>query len=100
MAREARKHHVCPDCKQEDKRRHGEILTCDYCGKQFYRSVSKIENSASGLHFCCRACKDKAQQVKSGEKFTDIRPEHYRSGLTNYRQKALNNYPNRCTICG
>ncbi len=70
-------------------------ITCAHCKKEFTRSVNKLKNSKSGIYFCCRACKDKAQSY-----IKEIQPNHYGTGESNYRSKALNNLPNKCDICG
>ncbi len=103
ISRGNRKHHICPFCKQEDKKiKYADFqqqVECAYCGKIFTRSNSRI-NSKNNLYFCCRLHKDLAQRVESGEKFEAIRPEHYKFGNANYRLKALSSYPHKCAICG
>lgn len=101
IRRDNRKHHICPECQKEDlenKSTKAEVR-CAYCGKVFMKSLSKLENSKSGLYFCCREHKDLAQRIESGEDFVEIRPSHYNIGA-NYRQKALREKPNKCFVCG
>ena len=70
---------------------------CNFCGNKFYKKPAHFVNSKSGLRFCSRVCKDEAQKLKYG--ITEIHPEHY--GIdSGYRAKALENYPNKCNICG
>lgn len=94
----------CPECTkskiQEKNKEKQTELQCAYCGKKFFRANSKLENSKSGLYFCCREHKDLAQKINSGEQFNSIRPEHYGIGINNYRQKAFQEYPHQCAICG
>ena len=97
ICKSTRKHHICPICKQEDKQKEKTKLICDYCGKEYLRTRSKNKTK---LHFCCRACKDAAQRLASGEKFAEIRPDHYGVGHTVYRDSAFTVYPHKCAICG
>ncbi len=102
IRRSSRKHHICPLCQKEDK----EIkykpqrleVQCAYCGKTFIQPLSK--SNKNNMYFCCRQHKDLAQRIESGEKFSLIRPNHYGNGKTNYRLKALTEYPHKCAICG
>ena len=104
VRRDNRPHHICPLCKQEDQNirfQDSRIeVECAYCGKKFSLPKSKIENSKSGLYFCCREHKDLAQRLDSGKEFEKIRPNHY--GLTgrDYRKIAFRNYPHKCNCCG
>lgn len=96
----------CPICSEENKNKRFEKnrveIVCAYCGKSFIRSKSHLENSKSGLYFCCREHKDLAQRIESN--ITEIWPEHYQSinnsTISTYRKKALMYYPHQCTICG
>jgi len=73
--------------------------TCAFCDKAFYKSPSKLKNSRSGLHFCCRKHKDAAQRLGGIE---EIMPPHYgtSNGKQTYRKLALENMPNLCNRCG
>jgi len=71
---------------------------CAFCGASFYRKISSCRKSRSGLLFCCRICKDTAQQVESG--FIAIQPSHYGNGNSDYRTKALRNLELQCIRCG
>ena len=101
VRRSNRKHHICPQCQQNDLNKNSTKIECEcaYCHKKFMRVPSKIKNSKSGLLFCCREHKDVAQQINSGSEFESIRPDHYNNGK-NYREKALREYPHKCAICG
>ena len=67
IRKSTKKHHICPECKKDDDDKNKILLNCDYCGKQYLSLRSKTVKSK--FHFCCRSCKDQAQQVNSGEKF-------------------------------
>lgn len=106
VRRDNRAHHICPLCQEEDKNKKYENsrteIECAYCHKKFIKPNSKLENSKSGLYFCCREHKDLAQQIGSGGEFDKIRPDHYGKYLDdsqNYRLKALRTYSNKCAIC-
>jgi Zn ribbon nucleic-acid-binding protein len=104
VRRASRAHHICPYCKEEDiKARYQDSRTeveCAYCGIKFFKKNSKLENSKSGLYFCCREHKDLAQRVDSGEKFNELRPAHYGTGLSHYRERAFAEYEHKCAVCG
>ncbi len=70
--------------------------TCANCGKDFHKSQSSINNSKSGLVFCCRQCKDNAQRIGGIE---EIQPPHYGSSNA-YRKVALRNSNKICNRCG
>ena len=103
LARDGRPHNICPLCKQKAREERNKIhtveLQCAYCNKTFTRAKSKLENSKSGLYFCCREHKDLAQRLDSGEKFNKIRPEQYGIILTDYREAAFRKYKHKCAIC-
>lgn len=100
IKRDNRKHHICPMCKKEDLKKASTKIECEcaYCHKIFFREPSKLNNSKSGLVFCCREHKDLAQQIDSGNQFDNIRPFHYNSG-ENYRQRAFRKYKPKCSVC-
>ena len=100
VRRDNRKHHICPKCQRQDIDNKSTKIECEcsYCNKKFFRTPSELVKSKSGLLFCCREHKDLAQRIESGDKFQSIRPEHYDNGA-NYREKALRNYKNECSIC-
>ena len=95
----------CPICSEENKNKRFEKnrveLICSYCGESFVRSKSHLENSKSGLYFCCREHKDLAQRLESGKQFDYLRPSHYGvEQSTQYRALAFRSYPHQCAICG
>lgn len=69
-------------------------VICANCGKLHIKSNSKLENSKSGLYFCSRECKDTGQTY-----IKEIQPDHYGSGETNYRDRALKEYGAICNRC-
>lgn len=75
-------------------------LCCAFCNKSFERKPSSLVNSKSGLYFCSRECKEQAQSISGGDKFVSLRPEHYDTGVSTYRKKALKHLPNSCIYCG
>jgi len=72
------------DCARKAARKRYP-LTCATCGKEFFRTKSKMKSSRSGFYFCSRQCKDKAQRVKGGIK--EIQPPHYSTGEEKYREQ-------------
>lgn len=107
VRRDNRAHHICPICQEEDKYTKrletGVEVECAYCGKKFIKANSKLDNSKSGLYFCCREHKDLAQSLEAGDKFAEMRPEHYGKILSrnsNYRDFALREHGAKCAICG
>jgi len=70
---------------------------CASCGHAFVRPPSKARNSKSGLQFCSRECKEKAQSIGG---IATIQPDHYRDGASVYRQRALRSSGRCCKRCG
>lgn len=100
VARKSRAHHICPLCQQEDLNRNKVLCKCDYCGKEYYVRPSRVDKSQ--FHFCCRQCKDQAQQLDSGEQFKELRPAHFGQGkgASSYRERAFRKYEHKCSVCG
>lgn len=86
------------DCahKSKLKKVHKPNTTCAQCGNTFYRPPSHLKKSKSGYLFCCRACKDQAQQAGG---IVDIRPKLY-TGRSSYRQIARRAHGKVCIACG
>ncbi len=74
-------------------------VECAYCSKPFYKNLSKQRCSRSGLFFCCRDHKDKAQRIGG---IKEIQPPHYGvvEGIHSYRRIAFEAYPHECDTCG
>jgi len=80
-------------------RKNRELVVCAFCGTSFEKRVSHKANSKSGLFFCSREHKDKAQRIGG---ISDIQPSHYNNGIgiSRYRNIAFRNYENKCMVCG
>lgn len=79
------------------KKVHEDNVSCALCNKSFYIIPSKLQNSKSGLYFCCREHKDQAQRIGG---IKEIQPTHYNNGIHNYRAIAFRCLPNECCRCG
>lgn len=96
----------CPQCIKEAKNERlaaNRVETeCAYCHKKIIKQASKVNNSKSGLFFCCREHKDAAQRIDSGKEFDIMRPDHYgkENSVTNYRKRAFDVYSHQCAVCG
>lgn len=73
-------------------------MSCSFCENLFKRRQSHLNKSKSGLYFCSRVCKDNAQRLENN--FPEIRPDHYGSGITNYRNIAFRTNDKKCFVCG
>lgn len=91
-----RKHPYCSDSCYRNRPSNRVEIVCSMCGITATKQPSHLKNSRSGLYFCSRKCKDKAQTVESG--VLDVR--HYGEGLTTYRDRALAFYGEKCQVCG
>ncbi|WP_394999932.1 HNH endonuclease signature motif containing protein [Acinetobacter sp.] len=71
------------------------ILQCAQCKKEFKRRPGHINNSKSGLRFCSKECKCKAQRIGG---MREIMPNHYGTTKTDYRSFFTKNelICNRC----
>lgn len=79
------------------------LLSCDSCGKKFYRTQSKLKKSKSGLYFCSRNCKEKIQSLTSTHPKADlIRPPHFNSGCgeSHYNILCKRTKKWECEDCG
>lgn len=75
-------------------------LSCSWCGTKFERRKSQLLKSRSGLSFCSRDCKDKAQALGENS-IKEIQPPHYGTGTGewNYRTKFYEEELS-CSRCG
>lgn len=87
----------CSAKRPNPNRRNRVKVTCSYCNVIFERTKSKLVGSSSGLYFCSREHKDKAQRIGG---ISEIQPPHYGTTLTDYKQLALRNYEPICIGCG
>jgi len=86
-------------CTRMASRRRREVL-CAFCGKAFQRRLSQLEHAkSSGIQFCSRRCKDRAQGLDGGAAFSAMRPPHYSGDGVTYRRRALRHYGSACRIC-
>lgn len=72
-----------------------QTITCEVCGKTQVRAPSKLK-SKSGIYFCSRDCKCKAQRTES--QVSEIVPFHYGKSLA-YKAIAFRNLPHTCSRC-
>lgn len=70
-------------------------LTCPQCKSRFHITPKRLKNSKSGLCFCSRICKDKAQEIGG-----IIQQAHVSDGLSSYRNRALKMHGPTCVQCG
>jgi len=78
--------------------RIGIEYSCDFCGEKFIVNPSK--KNKRGFYFCSRKCKENAQSIDSGDKFINLRPYHYKDGLSKYQDRAYKRYGEVCNKCG
>lgn len=74
---------------------HESNTECAFCKTPLYRSLADLKNTKSGLSFCDRACKTKAQKLGG---ITAIMPKHYGTSVE-YRH-LFTGAELRCTRCG
>jgi len=70
---------------------------CAICNISFYRRPSSLKKSKSGLHFCCRDCKDKAQRIGG---LVEIQPSHYNSEFSYRARFKREKGIDSCNRCG
>ena len=96
-------YYPCQICQKEQKQLRYESVRqeveCAYCKKKFLKQKTHLIKSRSGLFFCCREHKDLAQRLDSGENFDAMRPDHYGTGFSNYRDLAFSTYEPTCACC-
>lgn len=77
-------------------------LSCSQCGCSFHRPKGKYEQSKksnkTSYVFCSRKCKDAAQRIESIG-FSELMPPHYGTGLSRYRENAINSFEVKCCDC-
>ncbi len=72
-------------------------IDCATCGKVVEKRLSAAQQAKTGLLFCNRECKEKAQMLSG---YQILHPSHYRSGKTGYRKRALRWKAVVCGDCG
>jgi len=90
------KHKYCSKICSSFARRKRVIVTRLVCNKAIERTESKLRKSKHGLHFCSRACKDKAQRIDG---IRAMHPPHYGDGKCDYRRRAIEYYGCKCAVC-
>lgn len=81
-------------CSQESQRKKEQVV-CSQCGVKFYKTPSKMRGSKSGLFFCSKKCKGKAQRIGG---IKEIMPPHYGTSTRNYRELYEGDFI--CRRCG
>lgn len=98
LIRSKRKRYCSSKCAQVGSRVPRVLVVCGTCKKKFRVTDSRIRQSKSGLKFCSRTCKDKAQSL-DGRK--EIWPVHYgTASVKSYRRRAFRMYGKKCAKCG
>lgn len=75
---------------------HKPNTSCAMCNKQIHKTESRLGTAKSGLNFCGRACKDKAQRI-GGLKALQL--PHYGITSKDYRTIAFREYAHECREC-
>ena len=86
-------------CLSSRPRKNEPNVSCAFCELPFYVTSTRLKNSKSGLFFCCRAHKDKAQRIGG---IKAIMPKHYGTGQNRirFRTLALQEHGEFCNRCG
>lgn len=93
-----RKKTECCSAKCASKnRKHTIEVECFNCGKNVWKTPSKIKAAKHNVYFCSRKCKDVAQSLDGG--CEAIRPGHYGNGMASYRSIAKRSSKWECR-CG
>jgi len=74
-----------------------EDIICSWCGNTFKSVLSKSKVVRHGYRFCCRKCKDEAQRIGG---IDEIKPPHYGTGFSEYRNRAIRTLGGKCNKCG
>lgn len=77
----------CKECVKKERTN----LSCALCGKKFSRSPHQIKSNKSGFFYCSRECGNKHKNI--------LVQEEYPISVNNYRQRAMQYYPNYCAVC-
>jgi len=70
------------------------MLNCDECRKEISKQQSKFNRAEK--HFCSKQCANTFR----GRLIRGINHPYYKSGISSYRKRALEQYGEKCTICG
>ena len=80
-------------CKSK-KQEKGIWKKCLTCKKDIYVTPSRLAKSDSGDHFCSKHC---ATIVNNSRHKKWINHPHYKTGISAYREKALETYGESCS---
>ena len=84
--------HRCPNCKNNENK-NGKYVKCAYCGKEIYRTKSRLDKSETGLFYCSHECGNRHKNL--------IRENNGEwNNSKNYRRKAFEAFPHKCMVCG
>lgn len=86
----------CSTKCQYEGRKSGRKVKCEVCGKEVYRSLSRLSRSKSKNFFCGKTCQTKwRNQVFIGEKHAN-----WKHGKNSYRSVLeRNRIPKICRLC-
>lgn len=73
------------------------LVRCALCKKHILKKRHEIKRAKTGLLFCNRACKEKAQSIGG---IKEVQPDHYKDGRWSYRSRAFRKYGAKCKSCG
>ena len=93
--KEGHKNYCSRACYISSNIKKEEVICCN-CSKSILKDYSDIVKNKSGKYFCSVSCKTSY--------FNKLRIEennpNYKNGKSYYRQKALNFYGCKCSVCG
>lgn len=78
-------------------RRKGQQKLCGSCGTLFWRKTAHLQKSKSGIFFCTRACKERAQSLGG---IAVLQHPRAGNGAATYRERARREKPAFCKGCG
>lgn len=84
-------------CHNMYQSRHRIDVVCAQCGISFKKSPTVLKRAKSGLNFCSRKCKDKAQRIGG---LVEIQPPHYGTGFDRGRLIAERGHRCEGEDCG
>ena len=71
-------------------------IECAWCKLNILRRESRLKKSKSGLYFCDRKCKEKAQEIGG---LKQMQLAHYKDGASSYSERAFKFYGLKCFDC-
>ncbi len=97
ICRQNRNRLFCSNKCSASSRENRVKVKCYNCGKEVERRISNLRKSKHNVHFCSKKCKDFAQSLKGN--CAKIRPDHYGSLNSLYRNLIKNTKNPQCTDC-